>query len=149
MADYCSYTDVEVITGLIFTSSFTARITLAKVNTIITDITNEIDFTLNRIGIATQPTDARILARLKMICKYGVGGQVLFSYYGNADNTNDTQADKYINMYKGYLKEILDNPEIYGAITGTTGSYASNQVIDGTKTESDNNSVYVEEGFKW
>ena len=134
MANYCSAEDVSILLGLDNFSSET-RPTLTQVNSIISDVTNEIDFVLAGV-ITTQPTDARILGRLSIACKMGVACQVgLSGFGGTPDSVDNSQPDKYCRQYQAILEEIKTMPELYGIVTGdSTSFYISNQVTDGTKT---------------
>ena len=76
MSNYCTAEDVQVLLGFASAFSTTSVPTLTQVNSIISDVTNEIDFTLASVGITTQPTDTRLLGRLHIACKYGVACQV-------------------------------------------------------------------------
>lgn len=147
MANYCSNDDVSVLLGLDSFSS-TTRPTSTQVTSIITDITNEIDFVLSGVGITTQPTDSRLLGRLSNACKYGTACQVAMSAYGNSLSVDGSQGDKFCEKYQEILDEIKENPELYGAVTGDTSMYISNQVIDGTWTEDDNEDRFLSEDYE-
>ena len=134
MANYCTSEDVSVLLGLDNFSS-TTRPTLTQVNSIIADVTNEIDFVLAGVGITTQPTDARILGRLANAAKMGTACQVGLSAFGNATGVDNSQPDKFCTMYQEILEEIKVNPGLYSAISGDSTFYVSNPVLDGTTTE--------------
>jgi hypothetical protein len=127
MANYCSNEDVSV---LLRVDAFTAtsRPTATQVQAVIEDVTNEIDFVLAGIGIATQPTDTKILGRLTIACKTGVAAQI--------EVDKDKKA-AYETKYQAILKEITNKPEMYGSITGNETAYMSNNVTDGTNTEAE------------
>lgn len=134
MANYCKAEDVSVLLGL-DTFSATTRPTLSQVNSIIADVTNEIDFILAGVGITTQPTDTRILGRLAIACKMGVACQVGLSAFGNATGVDNSQPDKFCTQYQAILLEIKNSPELYSNISGDNTMYLSNPVADGTTTE--------------
>lgn len=148
MANYSAAEDVSVLLGLDNFSTSTQP-TLAQVNTIIADITNEIDFVLASAGINSQPTDARILARLKIACKLGVAAQVGYSAFGNNTGTENTQPNKYWLEYQRILEEIRTQPELYGVIAGSETVYISNPVGDGTTTEEKTTDKYLEQDYKY
>ena len=147
MANYITQQEVAVLLGFDNFSSIT-RPTETQVNSIIADITNEIDFVLSGIGITTQPTDTRLLGRLAIACKYGTACQVAMSAYGNATGVDGSQGDKFCEKYKEILDDIKENPELYGAVTGDSAMYMSNQVKDGTYTETQNSDRYISESFE-
>lgn len=148
MANYCNNEDVSVLLGLDNFSSLT-RPTSTHVTTIITDVTNEIDFVLSGVGITTQPTDTKILGRLSIAAKYGVACQVGMSAYGNAAGVDNSQADKYCQKYQEILKEIVEKPELYSSITGDSGMYASNPVQDGSFTETEIKDRYLNDSYEY
>lgn len=131
---YCVAEDISVLLGLDNFSS-TTRPKLTQVNAIIDDITNEIDFALTSQGITNPPTDTKILGRLKIMCKMGAASHVGFSAFGNNDSVEGSQPDKYWLTYRSMLKEITESPELYGAISGNSGMFMSNEVLDGTILE--------------
>lgn len=147
MANYCVAEDVQVALGYQDSFSTSTHPTLVQVNSIIDEITNEIDLYMNMIGIATQPTDARILARLKSACIIGSSARVGFYFLNNASNVDNTLADKYWTRYQEILKEIQDKPDIYGATAGGNG-YIDSTVINGTMTEIDTNNLFQSIGYK-
>jgi hypothetical protein len=146
MANYCSNEDVAVLIGYDNFSSLT-RPTSTQVTSIITDITNEIDFVLASIGVTTQPTDTRLLGGLAIACKYGAACQVAVSGYGNAQSIDGSQGDKFCEKYKEILDDIKENPELYGTVTGDSTMFLSNQVTDGTYTETNIDNRYISEDF--
>jgi hypothetical protein len=133
---YCEAEDVSVLLGLDNFSSST-RPKLTQVNTIIADITSEIDFTLQSVGITNPPTDTRILGRLSIMCKMGTASHVGFSAFGNSKSVDNSQPDKYWQSYQSMLGEITSKPELYGAVSGDSNLFVSNQVLDGTHTETE------------
>jgi hypothetical protein len=133
---YCEAEDVSALLGLDDFSSST-RPKLTQVNAIIADITSEIDFTLQSVGITNPPTDSRILGRMAIMCKLGTASHVGFSAFGNNRSVDNSQPDKYWQQYKAMLEEITSKPELYGAVSGDSNLYCSNNVIDGTYTESE------------
>lgn len=147
MADYCSAGDVSALLGF-DTFTVSSRPTLAQVNSIIGDVTNEIDFTLSSIGITTQPTDARLLGRLAIACKYGVACQVAMSAYGNSTGVDGSQGDKFCEKYQLILDDIKTNPQLYGVVTGDSGMFLSNNVADGTNTETEIKELFLPENFE-
>lgn len=147
MANYCSNSDVAVLLGYDNFSN-TDRPTSTQVTSVIANVTNEIDFVLSGVGITTQPTDSRILGRLNIACKYGTACQVAMSAYGNSLSVDGSQGDKFCEKYKEILDEIKENPELYGAVTGDTSMYVSNQVTDGTWTEADNEDRFLPENYE-
>jgi len=148
MSNYCGAEDVSILLGL-DSFSTTTRPALSQVNSIIADVTNEIDFVLSGVGITTQPTDARLLGRLSIACKYGVACQVAMSAYGNAVSVDGSQGDKYCTKYQDILTDIKNNPEMYGSVTGDSTAYMSNPVLDGTYTEAQLNSEYLSKDYKY
>jgi len=141
LADYCNVSDITMSCGSLSFSA-TTKPTLVEVENRISDITNEIDFVLYGAGIKEQPTDARILGRLKEACRLGVSGWVLYSRYGNSEKNN--QGNKYLEKYEQILEDIKSNPNNYGAITGFETISMSNQVLDGTYTEEQNNNYQAD-----
>jgi hypothetical protein len=142
MANYITQQEVAVLLGLDNFSTAT-RPTSTQVDAIIADVTNEIDFTLASIGVTTQPSDTRLLGRLAIMCKYGVACQVAMSAYGNSTGVDGSQGDKFCERYKEMLDDITTNPTNYGAVTGDSAVYMSNQVADGTITETNQGDLYL------
>jgi hypothetical protein len=140
-----NYTDAESVAVLLGMDNFSSgsRPTLAQVTAILEDVTNEIDFTLSAVGITTQPTDTRLLGRLSTACKYGTACQVGMSAFGNSTGVDGSQPDKYCEKYQAILDDIKENPENYGAVTGDSASYISNQVTDGTITETEQTALFL------
>lgn len=147
MANYCSADDIMVALG--YTDSFSAstRPTLTQVNTIISNITNELDLYLNMIGIASQPTDTRMLGKLKEACTLGSSARVGFGYIDIHGGLDNTLPKIYWDRYNELLKEIKENPEIFG-ITGGGTTFITSNVIDGTYTESETKALFQEMEYK-
>lgn len=129
---YCSASDVGVLLGLTYDAN--SQPTLAQVNSIINQVSAEIDMTLRQIGIIS-PSDATILLYLQMVCAKGVACYVGATYFNNIQNVNGTISNFYCTMYKEELKKIIDNPAIMGAAGGTIEIHSD--VIDGVNSESD------------
>lgn len=149
MADYCTVTDIEVLLGFeegLF--SVTSRPTLTAVQREIDQVTQEIDFVLASVGITTQPTDTRVLGRLRNCCQFGVAWKIGYSSFGNNTGVDDSQPDTYRQQYQDCLQDIRDNPNLYGAVTGDEAIYISNQVTDGTTTEDAQVSEYVTKDYE-
>jgi hypothetical protein len=151
--NYCTANEVKLFLGSNITFSDTAPIskpTLTEANNMITDITNDIDLQLSVIGINSQPTDARILSRLKRICLYGVAGHIGIQFNAtNNPNPETSRTNYYLSQYEKLLKQITDNPEVYGVVTGSDDyCIVSNNVLDGSRTEDDIMSNFVSEDFK-
>ena len=141
---YCSASDVQVALGYqdIFDDSVPTRPTATQVDSIISNITNEIDLYLGLAGINTTPTDVKILGRLKEMCIYGSSARVGFGYLNNAEVVGGSLAHTFWERYQQLLNEIVDKPEIYGGTAGTSTMYASNQVTDGTNSEATITGLY-------
>lgn len=150
MSSYCDAADVQFLLGFenAFSDSPATLPTLTKVNEAIADITNEIDFTLKSVGITVPPTDPLLLSRLKIGCKKGVACEVGMSGFGNNDSVADSQPNSYCKDYKDLLKDINNNPDNYGAVTGDENTFISNQVLDGTTSESAQNDNYIPNDFE-
>lgn len=148
MANYTTASKVAVLLGY---DSFTTttRPTLAQTEAIITDVTSEIDFVLSSVGITVQPTNSNILGRLDLACKYGSAAQIGMATIGNADSTTGSQGNTYKIWYDEILNEIKTNPDFYGAITGDTVSYMSNAVHDGTITQAQYDSTFVDTDYRY
>lgn len=145
--NYCTAEDVSVLLGFTPFRDDT-RPTLSQVNSIISDITNDLDFTLSSIGVTVQPTDTKLLGRLAIACKYGVACQVAMSTYGNSTGVDGSQGDKFCEKYKEYIDDIKNNPQMYGVVTGDSSMFISNQVTDGTWTEADTTNLYLDENYE-
>lgn len=135
MANYCTVDDIQVLLQNTFNS--TSSPTQTQVEREIDQITNEIDFTLASVGITTQPTDTRLLARLRNACSYGVACRVGMSWFGNNTAVDDTQPGHYCERYQAILDDIKDNPAHYGLVTGDETNYMDSNVLDGTDSEDD------------
>lgn len=148
MANYTTAAKVAVLLGY---DPFTAttRPTLTQVDSIITDVTKEIDFVLSSVGIVVQPTDSNILGRLDLACKYGTAAQVGLAVIGNADNTDGTQGNLFKSWYDKILDEIVKNPELYGAVTGDSVSYMSSNITDGSLTQADFDKTFVDTKYRY
>jgi hypothetical protein len=147
LANYITQQEVAVLLGF-DNFSTTTRPTSTQVNSIIADVTNEIDFVLSGVGITTQPTDTKLLGRLAIMCKYGVACQVAMSAYGNATGVEGSQGDKFCEKYTEMINDIKDNPEMYGLVTGDSNMYVSNTILDGTYTESEYDDFFVAQDFE-
>lgn len=149
MANYCTVNDVEVALGFVEnTLDATSQPTLTQATREIGQITNEIDFYLKSGGITVQPTDTTILARLRNLCTAGVACKLGMGSFGNADSVDDSQPGYYCDQYSEGLKEIKEQPELFGKVTGDETAYISNQVTDGTTTEAEQNANYFSQDFK-
>jgi hypothetical protein len=149
VSDYCTVNDIEVLLGFdinTFASGTTPPLT--QIQREIDQVTNEIDFVLAGVGITTQPTDTRILARLRNTCSYGVCCRVGMSAFGNNAGVNDSQPGSYCERYRALLDEIKSDPDLYGVISGDSVTYMSNQVLDGTITESDQNDQFIDVDYE-
>jgi hypothetical protein len=147
MSNYCVAEDVQVLLGYPVSFGATTNPTLTQVNDIISDVTNEIDFTLKSIGVTTQPTDPTLLGRLSIACKFGVACQVGMSKFGNNASVNDSQPGYYCQKYQAIIDDIKTNADNYGAVTGDATIDVSNHVLDGTYTEAEFNSYFIDEDF--
>jgi hypothetical protein len=151
--NYCTANEVKLFLGSAITFSDTAPIskpTLTEVTALIQDVTNVIDLKLYTIGIVTQPTSALILSRLKEICLFGVAGKVLIPFNGpTTANPEMSRTNFYLTQYEKLLKEITEQPELYGIITGSDDyCHVSSNVLDGSRTEDDITSNFVDRNFK-
>lgn len=149
MGNYCAQDDIKAALGYMDDFSSGSRPTLTQVNTIISDITNEIDFYLRSVGITSQPTDSNILGRLSKACIFGSAADIGFGYLNNSQTVDGTLAHYYKEKYQNILDEIKESPEIYGLVVDAESVYSSNQVIDGTYTEDENNDNYIDSNFKF
>jgi hypothetical protein len=149
MANYCISSDIKVALGYPNDYSSSSRPTLAEVNTIITDITNEIDLYLRSVGISSQPTDANILGRLSKACIYGSAADVGFGFLNQSQSVDGTLAHYYKEKYQAILDEIKKKPEIYGLVVDAESLYASNQVLDNTYSEDEINDNYLSSDFEF
>jgi hypothetical protein len=149
MANYCTAEEVQVLLG--YPDAFSANTvpTVTQVTAEITNVTNEIDFVLAGVGITTQPSDARILGRLRNACTYGVGCRIGMSYFRNNTGVNDTQPGYYCTRYQEILDEIKGQPELYGSITGDDVTLFSSHVLDGTYSEREMNNLIIDDEFEY
>lgn len=152
MANYCVAEDVQVLIGqnIAFnnigsTTTGGTKPTLTQLNSIIADITNEIDLQLSVIGITAQPTDARLLAKLKNGCVYGSAARAGFGTLNMSGSTGDTKPKTYWDMYQAFLKEMLDNPEIFG-ITADSESVSCG--YNTKHTEAENAERLIQQDWK-
>ena len=146
---YCSAGDIKSMLGYDTAYSTTTKPTLAQVNDIITNITSEIDTRLEVIGVTLPVTDSNVLNVVERYCKLGSAGLVGLTYYSTNNNIEGGQADYFYKDYKQWLTDITDNPELVGVSAGEiqSNTYVSNQVTDGTHTESSLDRI--EQDFKW
>ena len=107
---YCSADDVQVRMG--FPDSFAAstRPTLTQVNSLIEQVSAEIDIYLAKAGIASV-TDAKLLLMLKLKASAGAACKVGFTYFGNNNPVENSQASTYCKEYAEFLDLIKTNPE--------------------------------------
>ena len=141
MSNYTTNAKVSVLLGKSFDASTTP--TSTQVDVIIGQITGEIDTILNSIGITSQPTDTNILAMLDKYASFGSAGITGMTYFRNANDVNSSNAEWYYSKYEAFLKKLMENPELLGIITGSTQLVVSNQVLDGTYTESEQNDILL------
>lgn len=146
MSNYCTSTDIKVLLGYRTAFSASTYPTLTEVEQEIDNVTNEIDFYLAGVGISTQPTDARILGRLRKLCGYGVAGLIGQSRL-SAENVDGIQSNDYLDRYRLGLDEITKKPFLYGVVTGDSNTFISNQVIDGTMTEDEYSDSILKEDY--
>ena len=147
MADYATVDDIEVLLGYpvgFYTATSIPNRT--SVERELDQVTKEIDFYLTAVGV--QPTDTNVLARLRNCCQYGVAWKLGYSNFGNNTGVDDSQPDTYRERYENCLKEIKESPELFGKVTGDDVIYASNQVIDGTTTEDEQQSEYIQKDYE-
>lgn len=151
MSNYCSVSEIEIfLYGGNLTFSASTKPTLVQVTDIIDQVTNEIDLVLEVIHITNQPTSAKILAYLKKICIWGTAGRI-----GNTNNSTttsyakDTRIGYYLEKYEAELEKIASGNSFLGAVTDTDSLLVSNNVLDGTYTEEDINSLSQENNPRW
>lgn len=150
MSDYCTVRDVEVLLGYDngqFSDAPESNPSLTDCQREITQVTGEIDFALKRVGITSQPTNSATLARLRNACSYGVACRIGMGAFGNSDGVNDSQPSSYCEQYQEILDDIKSNPDDYKDDSSSESYYTSNQVSDGTTTESEQQSHYVDPEF--
>lgn len=151
MSNYCTASDVQVLAGYpiafndLGTGAGSSKPTLAQVTANITDVTNEIDLYLTRIGITTQPTDTKILGKLKIGCKYGSAALSGFGYLSQATNQSGTKPKTFWDIYREFLQEIIDSPEIYVTTTGNSGLDCG---YNDQHTEAENKETMMQQDWK-
>jgi hypothetical protein len=149
MSNYCTASEVQGLAGYpiafndLGTGAGSSKPTLTQVNSNIAAITNELDLYLGRIGINSQPTDARILGKLKVICMYGSAALSGFGSLNQA--TADGKPKTYWDIYREYLKELLENPELYGVVSGVT---TANCGFNEEHTEAENKTRMMQQDWK-
>lgn len=147
--NYCTAADVQSISGYpmafndIGTGQGSSKPTLTQVNSNIAAVTNEIDLYLAKIKINLQPTDAKILGKLKIICTYGAAAMSGFGYLNQTVTTSKPKT--FWDIYKDYLKELLDNPEIYGVVSN---SESINCGFNENHTEAENKERMMQQDWK-
>jgi hypothetical protein len=151
--NYCTANEVKLFLGSSITFSDTIPVTkptLTEVTGLIQDVTNVIDLKLYIIGIVTQPTSLLILSRLKEICLYGVAGKIGIQFNSTSNpNPEMSRTNYYLSQYEKLLKEITEQPELYGIITGNDDyCHVSSNVLDGSRTEDEIMSNFVDRNFK-
>lgn len=144
--NYCTAENVRVMLGLPIAFNNTVGVggtkpTLTQINEIIEDVTNIIDLQLSTIGITAQPTDSKVLSKLKYGCKIGVAAQAGFSYMNMSASLNDTKPKTYQDLFDAFLKEITENPEVYAVFAGAESSYAE-------YNDDETNAELIDVGFK-
>jgi hypothetical protein len=144
---YCTASDIAIQLG-VDTYTATTRPTLTQINSIIDNISGEIDFHLSAIGI-TSPTDVRVLSKLKNICIDGVACRVGFSNFGNNQGVDNTQPNHYCKNYKESLNEMKEDPSLYGITTGNESVIFSSNVLDGTLDEADANNLMLDDTYRY
>lgn len=146
--NYCVAEDVQVLVGHKDAFSTATRPTLTQLNTIIGDITNEIDLQLSIIGIGTQPTDSKILSKLKSGCIFGAAGRAGFGALSPANSTNDTKPKTFYQLYQDFLNEIITKPEIYSVVSGAEIVNCGTNETLGTNNQSDNEEIMMQADWK-
>lgn len=144
MSSYCSPSDVGVLLQL--TYSATSQPTTTQVQAICDQVTAEINMKLRQIGIVGV-TDSTVLDQLKLICSQGAACYVGGSYFNNIQSTSGTISNFYCTNYKEKLKEIVDDPAMYGAAGGRV-SFDSN-VTAGITSEAEVNELFIGNGFNY
>jgi hypothetical protein len=150
--NYCTAVDVQGLAGypipfsdIVAPTSGSTKPTLAIVNSNITAITSEIDLYLSIVGITSQPTDSKILGKLKIGCMYGSAAMSGFGNLNQSGSTGGTKPMTFWDIYKEFLKEIVDNPTLYGI---TAGSESVSCGVNELHTEAENNSVMLHQNWK-
>lgn len=149
MANYCTSIEVKNLL-LLITSDFDANTDWTKVDVdqMITNITGEIDTYLTSVGVGIQPTNTNLLNMLKKYAAYGVACPLAMSYKINNADVDKSQAQFYCDSYQKFLDKIVSNPEIFLSIEGQEGFYMSNQVSDGSTTETNIEANYIPMDYK-
>ena len=150
MANYCTAGDIKVLLHMKndFDDSTPTEPSLTEVNTEIDNITKEIDSHLRAIGLTAQPTDTNILGMLKKYAGYGSACRVGMTYLRNKENVGSTQSEFYCQKYSDFLEKILKHPEIITDSQAGNALFLENQVTDGTISESNLNSLYLNKDFE-
>lgn len=138
---YCQSSDVGVLLGLTYDANSVP--TLTQVNSVIDQVSAEIDMNLRQIGI-TSVSDATVLLYLKMVCAKGSACYIGSVYFNNIQNVNGTISNFYCIAYKEELKKIIDNPAIMGAAGGSIEVHSD--VIDGLNSEADYDDISIQKG---
>ena len=141
---YCLSADVGVL--LCLTYNATSQPTQTQVESIIDQVSAEIDMTLRTIGIVGV-TDAPILKYLKMVCAKGSACYVGSVYFNNIQSVGGTISNFYCTMYKDELKKIVENPSIMGAAGGTVA--IGSNVIDGVTTMTEVDNLFIDDRFTY
>lgn len=144
---YCSNADVGVLLELDYNAI--AKPTPTQVDSLIDQVTAEIDSRLAAQGVALPITDATTLLLLKKYCSFGSACIVGYTYFRNNESTSDSQASFYCVTYQQFLTDLKDDPETVLGALDINSTFMSNQVLDGTTTESDLTDNGVEDVFKW
>lgn len=147
MSSYCSSSHVGVLLNKTFDATSTP--TSTQVDVIIDQTTNEIDTVLYSIGVTSQPTDTNLLGILEKYCSFGSAGAVGMAYFRNAGGVEKTNADWYYSKYEWFLKELKESPELFGIVSDAETMIISNQVLDGTYTEEEQQAIMISsEGYE-
>ena len=141
---YCLASDVGVLLGLTYNA--TSLPTETQVNSIIDQVSAEINMTLRTIGVVTV-TDATVLSYLKMVCAKGSACYVGGVYFNNIQSTGGTISNFYCQSYKEELKKMIDNPAILG-VAGGTIAFGSN-VTDGVTSFDEADSMQIDNRFRY
>lgn len=148
MANYCTAGDVKVLLHMKNDFDGSSDPTLTEVNVEIDNITKEIDTYLRAIGLSSQPTNVNILGMLKKYAGYGAACLVGMAFQRNTENVGSTQAEFYCEKYSKFLANILEHPEIITDSQAGNALFVENQVTDGTISESNLNSLYLDKDFE-
>ena len=145
MANYCTYTQVATLLDKKNGFSDDTQPTSTQVEDIIDQTTNEIDTVLASLGITSQPTSTKLLATLEKYCCFGSAGHVGMTYFRNANDVTKSNAEWYYSKYEKFLAMLREDPEIFGIVADSESLYASNQVEDGTMSESEYNDLFLDD----